>query len=712
MTDAQTQNRSVVPVPRDPRSHFFSSILGESPPPPPRVCFGRDTLIEGIVGLAENLSPIALLGTGGIGKTSIALTVLHHDRIRDRFGDQRWFIRCDQFSASQANFLSRLSRAIGATVENPEDLTPLRRYLSSKEMFIVLDNAESILDPQGADGRAIYRAVEELSQFPNICLVITSRITLVPPSCETLEVTTLSMDAARDVFHRIYKHGGPSDSIDNILKQLDFHPLSITLLATVAHQNKWDGHRLAGEWERHHTNVLRTDHDASLGATIELSLASHMFGKLGPQARELLGVIAFFPQGVDEANLDWLFPTISNVATILDKFCALSLTYRSGRFITMLVPLRDYLRPKDPLLSPLFCAARESYFSRLSEKPDPLEHGSKETEWIASEDANVEHLLDVLTSMDTSSDGVWRACARFMNLVTWHKPRKTVLGPKIERLPDDHNLKPDCLFQLAELFYYVGNDAEAKRLLTHTLKLEKERGREDRVALTLNELSDANRMLNLSEEGIHQAKEALGIYERLGDMQKQGYSLVKLAWSLHDDGQLDAAEEAASHAIQLLSDKGQEFRVCESHGLLGNIYYSKGEREKAIRHLDTALGIASAFNWDNQLFWIHFSLVMLFRDEDEFDKAHAHVEQAKSHAANNMYNLGRVIELRAWVFHRQCRSEDAKSEALRAIKIYEKLGTLAEVDNCRNLLLQIGQEMENSDTPVVSPRNDIVSHTR
>ena len=404
------------------------------------------------------------------------MTALHDSRLKKRFGDNRRFIRCNQFPSSQAIFLSRLSEVIGAGIENPGDLTPLRGFLSSEEMIIVLDNAESILDPEGTDGREIYHLVKELSEFTNICLVVTSQITTIPPNCKTLDIPTLLMKPARDTFHRIYSDGEQSDEIGRILKEIDFHPLCITLLATVAHQNKWGCGRLIHEWDKHRTAVLQTEHNESLGAVIELALDSPMFKKLDPNARGLLEVVAFFPQGINEEHSDWLFPTIPNVTAILDKFCVLSLTSRSGGFITMLGPLQDYLRPKDPLSSPLLHEAKESYFTRLSAKSDPNTPGSEETEWIISEDANVEHLLNVLTSIDASSDRVWSACANFMNLLYWHKPRQTILGTKIKQLSDDRRFKVECLHQLSWLFEFIGNEEESTQLLKHAEMLSEERG--------------------------------------------------------------------------------------------------------------------------------------------------------------------------------------------------------------------------------------------
>ena len=677
---------------------FTSSTLGESPPPPPRACFGREDLIEKVLGFAENLTPVALIGAGGIGKTSIALTVLHHDRIKERFGANRRFIRCDQFPASRTHFLSRLSKVIGAGVENPADLAPLRPFLSSKEMILVLDNAESLLDPQGTGAREMYTTVEELSQFENVCLCVTSRISTVPRHCKRPTIPTLSMESACDIFYGIYNNGDRSDIISDLLARLDFHALSITLLATTASHNMWDYDRLVREWDTHRTHVLRTNYEESLAATIDLSLASPTFRELGPDALDLLGVVAFFPQGINENNIDWLFPAVPGRTDVFDKFCALSLTYRINGFVAMLAPLRDHLCPKDPVSSPLLQKTKECYFTRLSVPVDPGNPGFEEARWIISEDVNVEHLLDVFTQIDANSVGVWDTCAGFMRHIYWHKPRLVVLGPKIEGLSNDHPSKARCLVRLSWLFNTVGNSAERKRLLIHSLVLWREQGNDHRVARTLETLSDANRKLCLYEEGIQQAEEALEIYEWLNDGLGQAHSLRRLARLLRDNKQFDAAEEATLRAINLLPDGSEQFLTAQCHRLLGDIYHSKGETGKAIKYLETALGIASSFGWHTEQYWTHHSLAVLFFDGNRFDDAHAHAESAKLHAINDVYHLGRAMKLQARVWYRERKFEEARSEALCAANIYEKLGHTKLLEDCRGIL----RDIERVERPVIS----------
>jgi hypothetical protein len=678
--------------------HSHIVPLGELPPPAPRDCFGRDELIEKVVGLAENLDPIALIGAGGIGKTSIALKVLHHHRIKERFGESRRFVRCDQFPASRSHFLARLSEVLGAGIENPKDLTPLRPLLSSENMLIILDNAESILDPKGTGAWEIYSMVDELCQFETICLCITSRVTTVPPHCERPEIPTLSMEAACNIFYDIHRNVERSGIINDLLERLDFHALSIKLLATTASHNGWDHDRVATEWDAQRARVLQTDYNESLAATIELSLSSPTFLSLGPNTRDLLGVVAFLPQGVDEKNLDWLFPTISNRKNIFDKFCVLSLTYRSNGFLTMLAPIRDYLGPRDPQSSPLLCTTKDRYFNRLSVGVRPDNPGFEEARWIVLEDVNIEHLLDVFTSINQTGAGDWDVCCHFMEHLYWHKPRQVILGSKIEALADDHHFKPQCLFELSRLLEPVGLRTEAKRLLVRTLELERQRGDDVRVARALRYLSEINQILGFPKEGIPQAREALAISERVNDTEGQVEALTFLARLLWTNNQLGAAENAASSAINLTSEKGQGYAICGLHRVLGKICQSKGKKERAIHHFKTAIGIASPFNWRDLLFWNHYGLAHLFYVEYELDEASAHINQAKLLAVDNPYRLGCAMYLQAMVSHRQGRFENASSEALQALEIFEKLGATHDVGNCRLLLGIVERAIETRTT--------------
>ena len=355
----------------------------------------------------------------------------------------------------------------------------------------------------------------------------------------------------------------------------------------------------------------------------------------------------------------------------------------------MLAPLRDHLRPKDPASSPLLNTTREIYFARLSGEIPPGKPGFEEARWITTEDVNVEHLLDVFTTIDANSECVWDTCNNFMAQLYWHKSRLVTLGQKIEALANDHPSKAECLFNLARLFDSVGSLVERKRLLSHCLELWREQGNDFKVARTLRRLSDADRRMGMGREGMWQAKEASEIFERLGNTVDQALSLIDLAWSLYQDGQLNAAEEAASRGIDLLPEHGEEFSVYEAHRILGHIYQSQGEMEKAIHHLEIALAVASSLNTAEELFWVNYSLADALSKQGKFEDAQTRLDHAKSHAANNTYLLAYAMDRQARVWEGQHRFEEARSEALRALDIFEKLGAAHDVEDTKGLLWSI-----------------------
>jgi tetratricopeptide (TPR) repeat protein len=225
------------------------------------------------------------------------------------------------------------------------------------------------------------------------------------------------------------------------------------------------------------------------------------------------------------------------------------------------------------------------------------------------------------------------------------------------------------------------------------LRLERQRGVDAGVARALQHLSIVKQLLGLSEEGIQQVKEALGIFERTNNTKEHAECLSNPARLLFDDKQLDAAEDVASRAIGLVSDKGEGHLVCRLHRVLGWIHGSKGDKEKAIHHFKAALAIASPFDWRDILFGNHHDLADLFLGENEFDEASAHIKQAKSHAADGTHLLGCAVYMQARIWYQKRRFEDAKSEVSHALEIFEKLGAMRDAANSRDLLQIVEQAM-------------------
>ncbi|KAJ6527079.1 hypothetical protein B0H19DRAFT_1335060 [Mycena capillaripes] len=86
-------------------------------PSEPKIFHGREIEVSEILELFTTATPrVAILGMGGIGKTSLAKTILHHQKITDEYKERRFFVACESASTKV-----ELAGLIGAHVGlNPD----------------------------------------------------------------------------------------------------------------------------------------------------------------------------------------------------------------------------------------------------------------------------------------------------------------------------------------------------------------------------------------------------------------------------------------------------------------------------------------------------------------------------------------------------------------------------------------------------------------
>jgi hypothetical protein len=132
--------------------HFLASSTSFSMlPSKPKIFHGRESEMVHIMKMLSQEAPrIAILGGGGMGKTSLARIVLHHPDTSAKFED-RFFV-----SAESATTSIELAALIGLHIglKPGTDLTrPVVQYLSRKpSCLLVLDNLETVWEPVQSRG--------------------------------------------------------------------------------------------------------------------------------------------------------------------------------------------------------------------------------------------------------------------------------------------------------------------------------------------------------------------------------------------------------------------------------------------------------------------------------------------------------------------------------------------------------------------------------
>jgi predicted ATPase len=180
---------------------------------------------------------LTLTGPGGIGKTRLALALAH--ACRDRFEDGAAVVFLAPVRSADL-VTTKIATTLGLPVSASRSAAEvLRDYLTSREMLLLIDNFEHVID-------AAPVLVELLGECPRVRIVVTSRemlrlsaeqvfpvpaLTVGTDSDGPGEAVELFLDRATAIRHDLPLTGDVLAAVTEICRRLDGLPLAIELAA-------------------------------------------------------------------------------------------------------------------------------------------------------------------------------------------------------------------------------------------------------------------------------------------------------------------------------------------------------------------------------------------------------------------------------------------------------------------------------------------------
>jgi predicted ATPase/class 3 adenylate cyclase/DNA-binding CsgD family transcriptional regulator len=387
---------------------------------------GRDQELRELHDLMTSERIVTLVGTGGMGKTRLALQTA--TRGLDWFPDGAWFVELAPLSDSVA-----LDHEVVATVGfRPQpSLTPrdlLTGGLREWRALLVLDNCEHLLEPVGEF------VMDVLDRCPQVSVLATSRAPLRVPGERVRQVGPLSLDRdARALFVERASAARPGfspeaanyDVVTAICQQLDGMPLAIELAA--ARLRSMTARELLDRLGQRF-RLLKSDPGLHVGRHATLvGLVDWSFDLMSDSERSLLRDVGVFAGGFDVAAAHEVcvqdgsdeLDTLNLLDALVEQSLLQVIELDGGTRYSMLETIRQYaVRRWTEAQGPALRRRHAAYFLDVAEAADSQLAGSDQVRWLRRLEAEHDNMRMALRWALSSGDDSQRAL-RLAAALSW-----------------------------------------------------------------------------------------------------------------------------------------------------------------------------------------------------------------------------------------------------------------------------------------------------
>ncbi|KAG6906798.1 hypothetical protein DXG01_012045 [Tephrocybe rancida] len=630
--------------------------------PPAQLMVGRDKEKSKIIDTMLHAVPahVAILGGGGMGKTTLALSVLHDQMVVNKY-PSRYFVSCDGLP-SVLSLVGEIANALRTPLAN-HNAHLIDTIISSfpANSLLCLDNLETIWDNEAM--RQDLEGLLSVLQL-HLSIIITMRGTQRPSGVFwskplLLPLQSLSYESSRCIFELT---GIPVDEyVAKLLNAVDGIPLAISLIIALLEEGNESSKSLWVQWAKAQSGVLEnggSDRLSNLDTSIHLSVHGPRM-QANPKTIDILAMLSVLPDGFldDDRAMEELnshLPEGYNLQKAFLTMRRVSLVHinKKGKShrLQMLNPVCAFCKQRLELSDEIRNSITSYYVEKIGhfkDVSDPDGHAI-----IPGELHNIYAILVQAWKQGRGSPLVANASILFTQWSTYvGNPVEEVISLAIQGVMDPPYLHGTCHSTLGEVYMQQDKLDEAEASFECAIELHQQ---------AHNVLGEAYNFQNLGVVYMRQGKldEAEASFEHAMELHKQAQDVLGEANGVHNLGvvymrwgKLDKAEASFEHAIQLHQQAHDVFGKANDVQNLGEVYMRQDKLDKAEALFECAAElhqqVHSVLGKANNI--QHLGVV--YMRQDKLDKAevsfkHATELHQQVHnvlgEANDVMNLGEV----------------------------------------------------------------------